>query len=139
MGYILRANQIGDFKIGKASTKHNGKTIYTKEINIKVVKGSGNSNSAQNSQNNRVNTKARGRVILEVQANKKTAYVNEPVTLTYKLYSQYSNLQLGEINLPSPNGFWVDDIELENRSWERQLAIIGNARYRQVVLAKRVV
>lgn len=139
VSYILRANQIGDFKIGKASTKHNGKTLYTKEISIKVVKGSGNNTSTNQPQSNVVNTKARGRVILEVQANKKTAYVNEPVTLTYKLYSQYSNLQLGEINLPSPNGFWVEDIELENRSWERQLATIGNARYRQVVLAKRVV
>lgn len=133
--YVFVPRAKGSFTIGQASVRVGTNVLKTKPVKLNVTKGS---KPAGNTAANNIKTEQDGNFILLVTSNKNSVYVNESFTLTYTMYSRYNRLQPSEVNMPSPSNFWQENIELKERSWDRELAVINGKQYRKIIMAQRV-
>ena len=131
--YVLKPKKIGIFTIAPASIKVKGKIIGSNTITMQVVKGS--APKKPNTPRNVVEKK----VHLAVQADKKTAYVGEPIILTYTLYF---NLNIGSL---SPNSmkytnFWANELDVNSETKKRKYKgqNYNAAIIKQVILTPQV-
>lgn len=114
--YVLMANKNGTFVIPAAHARVNGKPATSQAIRINV---SGKTQSAQQgggqrrgSRVDRVGAQISGNdLFIRVTANKKRVYEQEPVLLTYKVYTQVELTQL-EGKMPDLNGFHTQEVPL---------------------------
>ena len=139
VSYVLIAEEAGEFTIGPAKTQVGGDDYQTQPIKVKVTgRGQGRSPSSKTTKATPKPKKTEN-ILIYVSADKRTAYEGEPVVLTYTLYSRYNNLTMGELEMPSLNGFWVEDYPMDQIKWAPQLEEINGYRYRKAVLRKRAV
>ncbi|NOZ60814.1 MAG: protein BatD [Calditrichaeota bacterium] len=118
--YIFRAVTLGKFTIPAVSVSMNGKEYRSKPIEIEIVKSNApqsqgqtpRQRQSQNQNSNKINAE---NLFLRVIANKRTAYVNEPVMVSYKLYTRVSVTQYGVNKLPNTAGFWAEEYDLGNQ------------------------
>ena len=81
--YVLAPKKEGNFTIGKASIKVDGKLIYSQPINIKVVKGSSPSSQQQNPNSN---TKGSDQnIFARTSVSKSKAYEGEGIVVSHKV------------------------------------------------------
>lgn len=114
--YVLMANKNGTFVIPAAHARVNGKPATSQAIRINV---SGKTQSAQQgggqrrgSRVDRAGAQISGNdLFIRVTANKKRVYEQEPVLLTYKVYTQVELTQL-EGKMPDLNGFHTQEVPL---------------------------
>lgn len=135
--YVFTPLSEGKYTIPSAKVEVNGKVLTTTPIEFSVGKAGSNSSSTP-SATNTVKTNQDGNFLLLVTSNKNSVYVNEPFTLTYTIYSRYNRLQPSEVNLPAPSNFWLENIDLKERSWDRDLAVINGKQYRKIIMSQRV-
>lgn len=117
--YVLRAEQEGDFTIGSASITVNGNVVKSEPYPITVTAGaassgspgaSGQTGQQQQNQTNTNDPQVSGQdLFLKVFPSKKSAYVGEPVVLTYKLYTRVPVSQLSVAKTPNYGGFWTKE------------------------------
>ena len=120
--YTLNAVSNGIYTIPAARVRINGKTVLSKIAKIKVIgstrSGSkasrmnqynddGSSSQAQSSSINITGND----LFIRVSANKRRVYEQEPVLLTYKVYTQVELTQL-EGKMPDLTGFHTQEIPL---------------------------
>ncbi len=103
--YILSAKQEGTFRIGSASVDFNNKKITSKTIDIKVTK-----NTVSQNQGNEVDLN--GKVFMESQVSRSSAYEGEPIVVTYKLYTKVDLTRYNIDALPTFTGFWSEEVKL---------------------------
>jgi hypothetical protein len=133
--YILQATQPGDYTIGPATARVGGGGIQTQPIRIHVVKGestgpaSATLNEAQKRDPN---------LFCTISLSKSKAYVGEQVVATYTLYSRYNALQPGDYDLPKLDGFWAEEIDLGETSWDKKPTVVNGLPYNTATLKKQV-
>ncbi len=116
--YYLQPRKMGKFKIGSASVNFDGKNYTTQPIEITVVKGSPKpSPKAQNNSSSPVisSNEIGDNLFILATADRRTAYLGQQVTVTYKLYTRLgiaSQMQVSK--LPSYEGFWSEEINVPN-------------------------
>lgn len=133
--YYLQALQPGDYTIGPASARVGGGAIQSKPIRIHVVKGeSSGPNNSQLSEAQRSDPN----LFCTISLSKSKAYVGEQIVATYTLYSRYNSLQPGDYDLPKLDGFWAEEIDMGETSWEKIPQTINGLRYNVAVLKKQV-
>ena len=116
--YIFRAVTLGKFTIPAAVLKFNGKEYRSNPINIEITKASPqkqpHSPRTQPSRPAEQDSETIDgeNLFLRVQASKKTAYVNEPIIVSYKIYTRVTVTQYGINKLPNTAGFWAEEYEL---------------------------
>jgi len=113
ISYILQATKKGKFTIDPAIIVVDGKEIKTEALDIEVVDANSNSSNAQNQrQNQRKNSgnELSDYVYIKAFVDKRTAYVGEKLTATFKLYSKLNLSTINLEDLPELNGFWSHDI-----------------------------
>lgn len=116
--YVLMANQSGTYVIPAARANIDGKPATSQAIRINVS-GKASTNTQQGGgqqrRSNRVDragAQIRGNdLFIRVTANKKHVYEQEPVLLTYKVYTQVELTQL-EGKMPDLNGFHTQAVPL---------------------------
>jgi hypothetical protein len=115
---ILMPRKLGTFLLGSASVKYKGETIKSDPIKITVVKGTG---QAGQSQSGTTQTDSQDDIdvsdlaFIKVLPSKRTVYINEEVTLRYKLYFR-TNISGNEIEkLPEAVGAWVEEYPIPQR------------------------
>ena len=116
--YIVAATKNGTFTIPAAYAVVDGKKITSKSLTIKVsgsVSGSG-SNSRQNSDDGAEMRDAGSRIsgsdlFIKVSANKKRVYEQEPILLTYKVYTLVQLTQLRG-DMPDLKSFYTQEVDL---------------------------
>lgn len=119
--YMLCANKQGSFTIPAASITAEGKKIQSKAIKIQVTAASARQ---QQQQGARVHDDAADRQVrqagsritandlfITVSANKKRVHEQEPILLTYKVYTLVDLTQL-EGKMPDLKGFHTQEIPL---------------------------
>ena len=125
--YVLLAEKEGDFTIGPASSMVDGNVVTSEPYPIKVVAGNASSGATSqggqpSSGQSRTNTndpQVSGQdLFLKVIPSKKSAYVGEPVVLTYKLYTRVPVSQLSVSKLPNYGGFWTKECESQHQATE---------------------
>lgn len=95
--YSLIPLKAGKFKIGPFSFEYKGDTYKSNAVTVEVMDRSANAGSrAQGRQ--KTQTDLKDRVFLVMEAGKSTAYVNEIVPLTIKLY--VNSLRMRDIQYP---------------------------------------
>ena len=116
--YIVAATKNGTYTIPAAYAVVDGKKITSKSLTIKVsgsASGSG-SNSRQNSDDGAEMRDAGSRIsgsdlFIKVSANKKRVYEQEPILLTYKVYTLVQLTQLRG-DMPDLKSFYTQEVDL---------------------------
>ena len=118
--YICCATKPGIFTISGARVKAGGKTVAANVLTIKANAGSGNTRHSQgggNQQQRGEEMRAAGSAItssdlfIKVSANKTHVHEQEPILLTYKVYTLVDLTQLAG-KMPDLKGFHTQEIQL---------------------------
>ena len=128
--YILLAEKEGSYTFKGATVEAGGKTYTSNEINIEVVKGNPQQQKQQQAQpkqnpiydpfdpfgNQPQQQQAqtqdlKDEIYIKVNVDKKSAYIGEQITATYKIYTRVDIVSNNVKKLPALNGFWSQDID----------------------------
>jgi hypothetical protein len=132
--YTLMPMRKGNLVIKQASIEINGQTYKTTPISINVT----NAVELPKDPNQEPLVRADNNLYLVADISKANPYVNEPITVVYKLYFSY-NIGITnwrELNKPKYNDFWSQNIDIKQLVAEE--GIFKGERYRYVVLRKTV-
>lgn len=124
--YILYPKRDGTFPIRAAHVVYNGKRYESNELSITVTKaGTGAAPDEPSADQTRdANGEARD-VFLTAEVDRKSAYVDEQVTLRVKLYRAINTLSTPDYEAPQTPGFWTQDIPPQKTYYQ----IINGRRY----------
>ncbi len=132
--YILLPTQKGALTIKQASIDINGQIYKTSPIKINVT----NAVEIPKDPNEMPTISADDNLYLVADISKTNPYLNEPITVVYKLYFSY-NIGITnwrELNKPKYNDFWSQNIDIKQLVAED--GMFKGERYRYVVLRKTV-
>jgi hypothetical protein len=132
--YILLPTQKGALTIRQASIEINGQTYKTSPIKVNVT----NAVEIPKDPNEAPAISADDNIYLVADISKANPYLNEPITVVYKLYFSY-NIGISnwrELNKPKYNDFWSQNIDI--KQLVAQDGTFKGERYRYVVLRKTV-
>jgi hypothetical protein len=130
--YYLLPNQKGNLVIKQATIEYNGQVYKTSPVKINVTAA-----VEQPKDPNDTSVSADNNVYLVADISKMNPYVNEPITIVYKLY--FTNVGISnfrELNKPKYNDFWSQNIEIKQLVAEE--GMFKGENYRFVVLKKTV-
>lgn len=132
--YILQPLRKGNLVIKQAVIEINGQFYKTLPIKINVT----NAVQQPNDPNEPPTVRADDNLYLVADISKTNPYVNEPITVVYKLYFSY-NIGITnwrELNKPKYKDFWSQNIDIKQLVAEE--GMFKGERYRYVVLRKTV-
>lgn len=143
--YILRAKTVGSFDIQPASIEVDGKVYESNTIKIQVVKGQPQKPQVQAGTNDDENVEPstqlnKDDLFVRVELSKKNAYKGEQIIATVKLFAKptVSISGFDDINLPSYEGFYVQDINTPQQvNFQRE--VYNNQIYKVAVLKKTII
>jgi len=131
--YILKPKEKGSFSIGQASIEIDGTTYKTIPKSITVTEAVDNPNAPKT-----VDDIAEESLHLVAEVSKTNPYLNEAITVVYKLYVS-PNIRVNNfrpLDNPKYNNFWSQDIPVKR--YDAKDATYQGKPYRSVIL-KRVV
>ena len=150
--YILSATKEGTFQIPPASVIADGNQIRSNSVTIQVSgeaasqsHGSSQGQKGQGSQNHQTGKKQKSQssneitssdLFIRVSANKKRVCEQEPILLTYKVYTLVDLTQLSG-KMPDLKGFHTQEIQLPQQKSFKVETIDGKA-YRTVTWSQYV-
>ncbi len=132
--YILLPTQKGSLTLKQASIEINGQIYKTSPVKINVT----NAVEIPKDPNEAPAINADDNLYLVADISKTNPYLNEPITVVYKLYFSY-NIGITnwrELNKPKYNDFWSQNIDIKQLKAED--GMFKGERYRYVVLRKTV-
>lgn len=130
--YFLTPNQKGTFIIKPAAIEYNGQIYKTAPVKIIVTAA-----TEQPRDPNDTQMSGDENLYLVADVSKTNPYINEPITVVYKLY--FGNIgisNLGESSKPKYNDFWSQNIEIKQLAAEE--GIFKGQNFRFIVLKKVV-
>ena len=130
--YFLVPNQKGTFIIKPAAIEYNGQIYKTAPVKVIVTAATEQPRDPNDSQ-----ISGDENLYLVADVSKTNPYINEPITVVYKLY--FANIgisNLGESSKPKYNDFWSQNIEIKQLAAEE--GIFKGQNFRFIVLKKVV-
>ena len=149
--YVLLPEAEGTVKVPPIPVRANGKTYHTAETTLKIVKeGTGQSQAPRRRSPFSVfddmgldedsplrdRTPRRAEVLTVAEVDKRSAFMGEQVTLTYKILTQLPITQVEAKEIPSLNGFWVEEIEVPKNPTAANRVVNGK-QYAEYVIKKQ--
>ena len=131
--YYLMPERKGNLVIKQATIEYNGQVYKTSPVRINVTAA-----VELPKDPNDTSISADNNLYLVADVSKTNPYVNEPITVVYKLYFSY-NIGITnwrELGKPKYNDFWSQNIDIKQLSLEE--GMFKGERYRYVVLRKTV-
>lgn len=131
--YFLLPTQKGTLIIKQASIEYNGQIYKTQPLKINVTSAVEESKDPNDTQ-----ISADDNIYLVADISKTNPYINEPITVVYKLYFSY-NIGISnwrELDKPKYNDFWSQNIDVKQLVLEE--GMFKGEKYRFVVLRKTV-
>ena len=131
--YYLLPLQKGALIIKQASIEYNGQIYKTSPVKINVTTA-----VEQPKDPNDTQVSADNNIYLVADISKTNPYINEPITVVYKLYFSYNVgiTNWRELNKPKYNDFWSQNIDIKQLVGEE--GMFKGEKYRFVVLRKTV-
>lgn len=142
--FVIQAAKAGKVTISPATIKFNGKNYASKPVLVSVSKekvadiNQRNRNSAvttskANTANKTVNG-ANNLLFVDVEVNKTTAFVNEPVEVYYRIYvAPNLEVELNKKITTKFNNFWSQTEDVQG-DWER--SVVNNRVYKSKIFKK---
>lgn len=130
--FVLLPSTPGNYTIGTAQIEVDGETYRTQPVPVEVIdEGSSAPGTAQSapsgSEPERQTPAARQKgqvaaddILLRVQLSRTSVYKGEPVLAAIKLYYRIPIVGINEVKFPSFNGFWAQELDVENRPAQRE-------------------
>lgn len=153
VSYIVVALEAGELTIPAAEVIIKNKTYKSNPVDIEVLPQPGTQAGAQSAQsqvqtpmatnNNRQRQPARNQpkespeLMVRAEPNLTQVVVGEPITVTYKLYTQVRVYNYGIDKLPDAVGFWSEEIEQKNQP-QLKAEIVDGVNYQSAVLKEVV-
>ena len=112
--YILAPKSEGTFTIGPAVIRIGNGRIKSNEVTITVSKGSASQQSQGQKNNNQTanSSNAGDNLFIKAIVNKSDVSLSEAVSVTYKIYSKYSQINFSDLRFPTFNGFYTEEIPM---------------------------
>jgi hypothetical protein len=132
--YFLLPNQKGNLVIRQAAIEFNGQIYKTSPVKINVTSATEQPRDPNDSQ-----ISADDNLYLVADISNTNPYINQPITVVYKLYFSYNiGLDGGfkEISKPKYNDFWSQNIDIKQLVAEE--GMFKGEKYRYVILRKTV-
>lgn len=132
--YILQPERKGSITIKSSAIEYNGQVYKTSPIKVTVT----NAVAQERDPGDRPQG-GNGNELLQLVAevSKTNPYLNEPITVVYKLYFNYINVTgFKELAKPKYNDFWNQNIDVKQLSVE-QVSFQGQQAY-YVILKKTI-
>ncbi|WP_281323058.1 BatD family protein [Flavobacterium aestivum] len=131
--YFLLPNQKGTLVIKQAAIEYNGQIYKTSPIRINVTAATEQPRDPNDSQ-----VSADDNLYLVADISNTNPYINQPITVVYKLYFSYNIgiTKWDELGKPKYNNFWSQNIDIKQLVAEE--GMFKGERYRYVVLRKTV-
>ena len=130
--YYLLPTQKGALVIKQSSIEYNGQIFKTSPIKINVTAAVEMPKDPNDTQ-----VTADNNLYLVADISKTNPFINEPITVVYKLY--FNNIGITnfrELNKPKYNDFWSQNIDIKQLVAEE--GMFKGEKYRYVVLKKTV-
>ncbi|GAB4365521.1 MAG: BatD family protein [Calditrichia bacterium] len=119
---VLMPREVGTFEIKPASVQYKGKTHYSNPVNITVTQPAASAQSPQSTPGKKPEIAPEEKegdfsniAFLKVVPSKRKVYVNEEVTLRYKIYFRASINDNRVVKLPEAVGCWVEEYPIPQR------------------------
>ncbi|MDP8239734.1 MAG: BatD family protein [Candidatus Hatepunaea meridiana] len=136
--YVLRALKPGTFTIGKAKAKSKRKIYRSNAIAIQVRQSGSSPITTQkrkSKDNKSVPKKSLPDLFLTATADKDTAYKQEMVLVTYRLYLRVNIVGFEYAKLPKARGFWQEEFSTPSRPTLQDVTVRGQP-YKVAVMRK---
>ena len=136
--YSLRALREGKITIKPARAKRQSKWYDSDSINITVVSRSGSKSSRDSSsQQSHYPPQSRSlpEVFIAASADKDTIYLQEMVTVTYKLYIRVNVTSYDLAKIPRATGFWQEEFQVSARPVLNDATVRGQ-QYKMATIRK---
>ena len=131
--YFLQPTQKGNLTIKAASIEINGQLYRTNPVSVSISAATEKPRDP-----NDLSVNLDQNIFLVAEVSKTNPYVNEPITVVYKLYFSF-NIGISnwrELDKPKYNDFWSQNIDIKKLVAEE--AKYNNEPFRYVVLRKTV-
>lgn len=139
--YIICANKAGTYSIPAAHISVGGKTIASNQLRIKVSGASRQGAQGQQCQGEGGLRPAGSRIsgsdlFIKVSANKRRVHEQEPILLTYKVYTLVDLTSL-KGNMPDLKGFHTQEVQLPQQK-SYKIETVNGRPYRTVTWSQYV-
>lgn len=134
---ILLPHKIGDFTFPAVAVSFKGKTYQSNPIQVTVIPQSASSaqGGADAAPGDAVQA-APDELILRAIPSRRSVYVNDQVTVVYKLYFRNSVQGLDYLKLPETVGFWVEEYEIPQTNIPVTQETVNGVRYNVAEIKK---
>ncbi len=155
--FTLMPTTTGNFDIPPAKAKVDGQWYSSPSLKVQVVQGHQQASPAQSqtqsqtrpqqqqqSQTDRQNSSNTGElnaddVVITATADKTSAWVGEPIIITYRIYTRVTIPSYAINKIPAFDGFWSENLEDPNSRPQQSEATLNGKRYTSALLRKIVV
>ncbi len=138
INFYFQATAIGKYTIDPVTVAWNGKTFSTDPVSIEIQQASAPSQSTPKQDASAEETGVtESDLYLKAVVSKNQVYQNEPVVITYKIYTVVNISEVGLVKTPSTGGFWVEEFPLD-RQLQTSTEIIGGKRYTVATIKKMI-
>ncbi|TVR79199.1 MAG: protein BatD [Chitinophagaceae bacterium] len=115
ISYFLRPRRPGKFTIEPASISVSGNEYQSNPLTIEVIEDDVAPDQRQEREETvDITAQIRENLFLRLSADKSEVFVGEQLTVDLKIYSRVRTSNFAYENAPSYNGFWVEELEVEN-------------------------
>ena len=144
--YYFRAMREGAFTIPPIEIRIKGKTYKTNALTILIRKetasqpppaAGGQSVPNQSRKGVRNKNNLKNNLFLLASVNRRRVYQNEPVIVTFRIFTRVSVTGYGIKSLPKTEGFWAEDVPLPQQPQTRN-EILNGVKYVVADLKKMV-
>lgn len=155
--YTYRADQTGEFSIGAATIQANGKTLKTRPQNLTITEAPAGGVPSQRQQQQQqqqrpsngpvsvddIQSQSADRavssndVFVRIILSKPTAYEQEAIECTIKLYTKFGISQFFPTKQPSFDGFLIEEVNFQSSL--NQIETYNGQRYLVALLKKCII
>ncbi len=130
INYYFQATAVGKFQIGPVVVSYKGRSYQTQPITIEIQKNPSAPPQTPSKRNTVVKSTvpAKEDLFIRTIVNRKRVYQNEPVIVTYKIYTRVTVSSLGYSKLPGTTGFWVEEFPLPQQP-QTSTEILNGKKY----------
>lgn len=148
--YTFRADKEGTYTIGEASVVADGKRITSRPVKLTIVAGNANNQQQGNSRSNRgavdmddIATQSSDRsvsskdVFVRIILSRNSAYEQEAIECTIKLYTKYQISSFFPTKQPSFDGCLIEEVAMQPSL--NQVEEFNSQRYMTALLKKCII
>lgn len=112
--YVIAAKKEGKLTIGPASMSTAAGTVQSAPLTIEAVKGASGNGSNQSASSSGTDNVS-DNLFVKTSVSKTKVVLGEQITITHKVYTRYQLRGFQDIKFPDYNGFWSQDLPMNNQ------------------------